>query len=180
MDKQGFRRKFMGYSVRQVQEALRARKREEEQVLEEKQARLTELRDENLALKKELEYWRSREQDVSAALLDAQSQARQILEQARESADREEAAARKQVSDLRIAAAENRRALEQVASDVMNLANDFVAHVAACSQQLRKAEEEPLRPVRMPSPTRRGGHKAGLIPDTEDAGPGGERSRSYA
>ena len=188
MEKKAFRRKLMGYSAKQVQEAMKAQKKQEEEALEEKQTRLLELRDENLQLKKELEYFRSREQDVAAALLEAQSQARQMMEQAREAATREQERVRGQVGDLRTVAAENRKALEQVAADVMDLANDFVAHVAACSQQLKKLEEEPARPLRMniPASPRRGAHKAsafGLEPlgeGLQEAAGENDRGRGYA
>ena len=75
-----FARSIFGYNSRQVDTYLRTTLQRYEQTLAEQQQRITDLREENAALKQQLEPLKAQQDDIAAILVSANARAERMLQ----------------------------------------------------------------------------------------------------
>jgi len=127
---------LFGYSRRAVASRFEAY----EALLEEKQRRMLDLRDENIALKEELERYRLREREISEALIDARARADEILEGARRQAGEELDRSHKLVRQLEAMASNRKSALAELARQAEEYARDFIEQLDGQAHNLELLE----------------------------------------
>ena len=136
-------RKIFGCSPRAVQDALSEREALYEQTLGDLQTRLTALREENETLKAQqaelqaaLDALRSREAEIASALVDARSQARQVVEEARGKAQQELESARGDLATVQAMARCRMESLLRIADELTGFAQEFTVSACATAEQM--------------------------------------------
>jgi len=112
---------LFGYNRSRVQ----ARMAEWEEICEEKQKRVLDLRDENEALKEEVGRLRAREKEVSQALIEAHARADDIIREAQAKAEEELRKSHQLLRQLEAMAGNRRSALEELARQAQGYAREF-------------------------------------------------------
>lgn len=132
----GLQGSLFGYNRQGVEDRIR----ELEDLMEEKQNRMLDLRDENERLNRELEAYQKREREVAQSLIEAHARADAILHEAQMKAEEELKKSHQMLRQLEAMASNRRQALEELARQAEGYANDFMEMLDEQSHTLELLE----------------------------------------